>query len=64
MVTSTIMSVRLLGKGFTLPYGVLITRIVESFRVDMTRLREVQPERGAMGICFLNTSQSHLQEAK
>jgi hypothetical protein len=43
-----------------LPYGALITRIAERFRVDMTRLREVQLEKGAMGVRFLNTSQAHL----
>jgi hypothetical protein len=32
VVTSTMMSVRLLDKGFMLPYGTLITRIVEHFR--------------------------------
>jgi hypothetical protein len=64
VVTSTIMSVRLLDKGFALPYGALITRIAERFRVDMIGLREVQPEKGAMGVCFLNASQAHLREAK
>jgi hypothetical protein len=56
VVTSTMMSVRLLDKGFALPYGALITRIVERFRVDMTRLREVRLEKGTMGVCFVNES--------
>jgi hypothetical protein len=64
LVTSTMMSVRLLDKGFALPYGALITRITEHFRVDMTRLREIQPEKGSMGVHFLNTSQAHLWEAE
>ena len=63
LVTSTIMSVRLLDKGFVLPYRALITRIIEHFRVDMTRLREIQPEKGFMGVRFFNASQVHLREA-
>jgi hypothetical protein len=64
VVTSTMMSVRLLDKGFMLPYRSLITWIAVHFEVDMTGPREVQPEKGAMGVCFLNMSQAHLQEAK
>jgi hypothetical protein len=64
MVTSTMMFVRLLDKGFALPYGALITQIVIRFRVDMTRLWEVQPEKGAIGVRFLNASQAHLREAE
>jgi hypothetical protein len=64
LVTSTMMSVRLLDKGFTLPYGALITRIAKHFRVDMIGLREVQPKKGSMGVRFLNTSQAHLWEAE
>jgi hypothetical protein len=64
VVTSTMMSVRLLDKGFALPYGVLITWIVECFRVDMAGLREVQPEKGTMGVRFLNESQALLWEAE
>jgi hypothetical protein len=41
LVTSTMMSIRLLDKGFALPYGALITQIVEHFRVDMIGLREI-----------------------
>jgi hypothetical protein len=41
MVTSTMMYVRLLDKGFALPYEALITQIAEHFRVNMTRLRKV-----------------------
>jgi hypothetical protein len=64
VVTSTMMSVRLLDKGFALPYGALITRITVHFGVDMTGLKEIQPEKGAMGIHFLNTSQAHLREVE
>jgi hypothetical protein len=56
LVTSTIMSVRLLDKGFALPYKALITWISEHFKVEMTRLWEIQPEKGSMGIHFLNKS--------
>jgi hypothetical protein len=35
VVTSTMMFVRLLDKSFALPYGTLITRIAEHFKVDM-----------------------------
>jgi hypothetical protein len=59
VVTSTMMYVRLLDKGFALPYKALITRIAEHFRVDMTELREVQPKKAAMGVRFLNASQAH-----
>jgi hypothetical protein len=64
VVTSTMMSVPLLDKGFALPYGALITWIAEHFSLDMAGLREVQPEKGAMGVHFLNASQAHLQEAE
>jgi hypothetical protein len=64
IVTSTMMSIRLLDKGFMLPYEALFTRIIEHFRVDMTGLREVQSKKGAMGVCFLNASQAHLREAE
>jgi hypothetical protein len=63
MVITTMMSVRLLDKGFVLPYGALITQIAEHAGVDMTRLREIQPEKRAMGVRFLNASQAHLREA-
>jgi hypothetical protein len=43
VVTTTMMSVRLLDKGFALPYGALITWIAEHIGVDMTGLREIQP---------------------
>jgi hypothetical protein len=42
----------------------LITRIAEHFRVYMTGLREIQLEKGSMGVCFLNASQAHLREAE
>jgi hypothetical protein len=64
VLTSTMMFVRLLDKGFTLPYGVLITWIAVRFKVDMAGLREVQLEKGVMGVRFLNASQAHLQEAE
>jgi hypothetical protein len=54
------MSVRLLGKGFTLP--AMITRIAKHFMVDMTGLMEVQLEKGSMGVHFLNASQFHMRE--
>jgi hypothetical protein len=44
LVTSTMMSVRFLDKGFVLPDGALITRIVKHFKMDMMGLREIQPE--------------------
>ena len=64
LVTSTMMSIRILDKGFALPYGALITRIAEHFRMDMTGLREIQPKKGSMSVRFLNTIQAHLREAK
>jgi hypothetical protein len=48
LVTSTMMLVRLLDMGFTLPYGALITQIAEHFRMDVTGLREIQLEKGSM----------------
>ena len=41
VVTSTMMSVQLLDKGFALPYRALITRIAMDFGVDTTGLREI-----------------------
>ena len=64
LVTSMMMSVRLLDKGFALAYGALITRITMHFGVDTTGLREIQPEKGAMGLHFLNASQPHLRKAE
>jgi hypothetical protein len=64
MVTLTMMSVRLLDKGFVLPYRALITQIAIHFGVDMTGLKEIQLEKGAMGVHFLNASQAHLREAE
>jgi hypothetical protein len=64
LVTSSTMSVQLLDKGFALPYEALITRITEHFRVEMIGLREIQPEKGSMGVLFLNASQAHLREAE
>jgi hypothetical protein len=43
VVTTTMMYVRFLDKGFTLPYGALITQITEHIGVDMTGLRVIQP---------------------
>ena len=34
------------------------------YGVDTIGLREIQPEKGAMGVHFLNASQAHLQEAE
>jgi hypothetical protein len=64
VVTTTMISVHLLDKGFALPYGALITWIAEHTGVDMTGLREIQPQKGAIGIRFLNASQAHLWEAE
>ena len=64
VVTSTMMYVRILDKGFAFPYGALITRIALHSRVDMTRLREILLEKRAMGVRFLNASQAHLLEAE
>jgi hypothetical protein len=64
VVTTTMMYVRHLDKGFALPYGALITRIMEHARVDMTGLREIQLAKGAMGVRFLNASQAHLREVE
>ena len=47
-----------------LPYGALITRIALHSGVDTTGLREIQPEKGAMGVRFLNVSQAHLREVE
>jgi hypothetical protein len=63
-VTTTMMFVQLLDKGFALPYRTLITWITEHAGVDMTGLREIQPQKGAMGVRFLNASQAHLREAE
>ena len=64
VVTSTMMFVRILDKGFVLPYGALITRITLHSGVDTIGLREIQPEKGPMGVHFLNASQAHLREAE
>jgi hypothetical protein len=41
LVTSTMMSVLLLDKGFALSYGALITWIAEHFKVVTIGLREI-----------------------
>ena len=56
LVTSTMMSVQLINKGVALLYGALITGIAEHAEVPMVGMREIQPERGPIGVRFLNTS--------
>ena len=60
LVTSTMMSVRLIDKGVALPYGALVTRIDEHAKVLMAGLRETQPERGPIRARFLNESHAPL----
>ena len=64
LVTSMMMSVQILDKGFALPYGALITQIALHSRVDVTGMKEIQPEKGPMGARFLKASQAHLREAE
>lgn len=43
LVTSTMMSVRLMDKSVAMPYGALITRIAEHVEMPMAGLKETQP---------------------
>ena len=64
VVTFMIMYVRLLDKGFALPYGALITQIALHSGVDAIGLKEIQPKKGSIGARFLNASQAHLREVE
>ena len=60
LVTATMMTVRHPDKSIALPYGVLITQIVEHARVSTEGMREVHPKKGPIDARFLNTSNAHL----
>jgi hypothetical protein len=64
LVTSTMMLVRLTDKGIALLYGAQITQITEHAEVPMGGLRETKPERGPIGVSFLNANQAHLLEVE
>jgi hypothetical protein len=60
LVTSTMMSVRLMDPSTALPYGALITRIVEHAKVSTAGMRELASEKAPISMRFLNVSNAHL----
>jgi hypothetical protein len=64
LVTTTMMTVRHTDKSIVLPYGALITRIVEHVEVSTEGMREVHLEKAPINAHFLNASNAHLQEAE
>ena len=60
LVTSIMMSMRLVDSSTAFPYGALITWIVEHDGVSTVGIRELAPEKAPIGTCFLNASNAHL----
>jgi hypothetical protein len=56
------MSVRLVNSSTALPYGALITRIVQNAKAVTKGMIELAPKKGPITSCYLNVSNAHLQE--
>jgi hypothetical protein len=63
VVTVTMMSVRHADSCTALPYGALITLIVQHAGVDTEGMIELAPEKGPITARYLNASNAHLQDA-
>jgi hypothetical protein len=60
IVMVTMMSVWLADSCTTLPYGALITRIVQNFGVVTEGMIELAPKKGSITSRCLNMSNAHL----
>jgi hypothetical protein len=63
MVTITMMSVRHADSCTALPYGALITQIVQHAGVDTKGMIELAPKKGPITARYLNCSNAHLRDA-
>jgi hypothetical protein len=63
VVTVAIMSVRHADSCTALPYGALITRIIQHARVNTNGMIELAPEKGPITAHYLNASNAHLRDA-
>jgi hypothetical protein len=63
VVTVAMMSVWHADSCTALPYGALITRIVQHARVDTEDMIELAPEKGPITARYLNASNAHLRDA-
>jgi hypothetical protein len=63
MVTVTMMSMRHTDSCTALPYGALITHIVQHAGVDTEGMIELAPEKGPITARYLNCSNAHLWDA-
>jgi uncharacterized BrkB/YihY/UPF0761 family membrane protein len=63
VATVAIMSVWHADSCTALPYGALITRIIQHARVETEGMIELTPKKGLINARYLNASDVHLQEA-
>jgi hypothetical protein len=63
VVTIAMMSVRHVDSCTALPYGALITRIIQHARVDSGGMIELALEKGPITAHYLNANNAHLQDA-
>jgi hypothetical protein len=63
VVTVAMMSMRHADSCTTLPYGALITQIVQHAGVDTEGMIELAPEKGPITARSLNASNAHLRDA-
>jgi hypothetical protein len=63
VVMVTMMSVRHVNSCTVLPYGALVTQIVQHARVAIEGMVELVPERGPIIARYLNASNAHLRDA-
>jgi hypothetical protein len=63
VVTVAMMSVRHADSCTALPYGALITRIIQHAEVDTEGVIELAPEKGPITARYLNASNAHLRDA-
>jgi hypothetical protein len=63
IVIVAMMSVRHVDSCTALPYGALITRIIQHTRVDIDGMIELPLEKGPVIVHYLNASNAHLRDA-
>jgi hypothetical protein len=59
VVTITMMSVWHVDSCIALPYGALVTRILQHARVNTNSMIELAPEKRPITTCYLNASWSY-----
>jgi hypothetical protein len=63
VVIVAMMSVQHADSCTVLPYGALITQIIQHAKVDTDGMIELAPEKGTITACYLNASNAHLRDA-